>query len=47
MASDIEVMSTNDNGTYVEDNPYEVSLFSSFYLEIFFWGNGLLTISEV
>lgn len=36
MASDMEVMSTNDNGTYVEDNPYEVSLFSSFYLEIFF-----------
>lgn len=47
MVFDMEVMFMNDNGIYVEDNFYEVSLFFLFYFEFFFWGNGFLIILEV
>lgn len=36
MVFDMEVMFMNDNGIYVEDNFYEVSLFFLFNFEIFF-----------
>uniref|UniRef100_K1RGJ9 Mesotocin receptor n=1 Tax=Magallana gigas TaxID=29159 RepID=K1RGJ9_MAGGI len=41
MASDMEVMSTNDNGTYVEDNPYEMHtlVFDAFLLTLILVGN--------